>query len=368
MPALVLSRDGFTILVESPDAADVEWLEENLVPGFHVATVALPSRLLVKNVDPRLHRTLLDLGPVSPVEHIRCFSFDGYGGVCTRWNAPVATLYDDELDVFYRLNDDGSRVEVVAPSSRDSTRIALLRVVREFATHHLVALGTLQLHAAAVAHDGRGVLMVGPKQAGKTSLAIHALGETRSLFIANDRAVVGIDPRGGWRLGGMPTVIAIRAGTLQLLVRPGLVTAKRWLARMTLAEALAAADHAPDPHGTKPLSISPRQFTYAIGAVRVASAPLQAIVFPRVDQTREGMTFSRLSPDVVGERLRAHLIHPADTAFRATPPAISCDARPSAAIAGLQATIPSVECVLGTQAFSNSSFCSALFEHLGRPT
>ena len=72
MPVLVLSREGFTIRIKSPEAADLAWLEENLVPGFQVDTVAPPSRLLTKNVDPRLHRTLLDLGPASPEEHVRC--------------------------------------------------------------------------------------------------------------------------------------------------------------------------------------------------------------------------------------------------------------------------------------------------------
>ena len=121
MPALILSREGFTVGIESPEVADLAWLEENLVPGFQVDTGVPPSRLLTKNVDPRLHRTLLDLGPASPEEHVRCFSFDGHGGECTRWNATAATLYDAELDVFYRLNEDGSRVEVVTASSRPST-------------------------------------------------------------------------------------------------------------------------------------------------------------------------------------------------------------------------------------------------------
>ena len=365
MPVLVLSREGFTIRIKSPDAADLAWLEENLVPGFQVDTVAPPSRLLTKNVDPRLHRTLLDLGPASPEEHVRCFSFDGHGGECTRWNATAATLYDAELDVFYRLNEDGSRVEVVTPSSRPSTRIALLRVVREFATHHLVALGNLQFHAAAVAHDGRGILMVGPKRAGKTSLLIHALGETGSQFIANDRAVVAIAPSGEWRLGGMPTVIAIRSGTIELLHRPGLVAATRWLARMTLAEALATVIGGPYTAGTARLSISPRQFCHAVDATPVASASLQGIVFPRVDAGCEGVHFSRLSPDVVGDRLRSHLLHPADTAFRAEPPG-QAHATAMVTVARLQAAIPGVECILGRNAFSTGGVWKTFFERLDR--
>ena len=364
MPSLNLSRSGFTIRVETADRADLEWLEENLTPSFCSAVAEPAVRLVTKIVDPGRHRALLDRGPDSPVQQVTCFGFDGHGGACTRWNATPTTLYDDELGVFYQLNEEGSQVDVVAPSSRPSTRIALLRLVREFATHHLAAQGALQFHAAALEHDGRGILIVGPKRSGKTSLLIHCLGEAGSLFVANDRAVVSSDSRLGWRLGGMPTVISIRPGTIELLHRPGFLAASRGSARMTLTEALAPPADGPPASAAQQLSISPRQFCHAVDAGRVESAPLRAIVFPRVDTDHDGLHFSRLSADGASERLRSHLLHPADTVFRSGLTGASGTGAAAEMLVGLQAAIPAFECVLGKQAFSSESACSALFEAL----
>lgn len=360
MPSLDLSRAGFTIRVETADRADCEWLDENLAPSFSSAFAGPAARLVTKCVDPARHRGLLDRGPASPVAQVTCFGFDGHAGTCTLWNATPTTLYDDELDVFYKLDGEGRRVEVVAPSARPSTRIALLRLVREYATHHLAAEGAVQFHAAALGHDGRGMLIVGPKRAGKTSLLIHGLGESGSTFIANDRAVVSRDARDGWRLGGMPTVISIRPGTVELLPRPGFSAARRWSARMTLSEALAAPVDFPPASASQPLSISPRQLCHALGVGRVESVPLRAIVFPRVDAGRDGLHVERLEADEAGQRLRLHRLDPADSVLRLDLARAGATAASAEVLAGLQQSIPAFECVLGKRAFSSGSTRSAL--------
>ena len=360
MPSLDLSRAGFTIRIETADRADCEWLEENLAPGFCALATEPAARLVAKVVDPARYRRLLDRGPASPLTQITCFGFDGHGGACTMWNATPTTLYDDELDVFYQLDGESRRVEVVTPSARPSTRIALLRLVREYATHHLAAEGAIQFHAAALGHDGRGMLIVGPKRAGKTSLLIHGLGEPGSTFITNDRAVVSRDARDGWRLGGMPTVISIRPGTVELLPKSGFSDARRWSARMTLSEALAATVDGPPASASRPLSISPRQLCHALGVGRVDSAPLRAIVFPRVDAGREGLHVERLSADEAGERLQSHRLNPAGTVFRSDLAGAGATTAAAEVLAGLQQSIPAFECVLGKGAFSSGSSRSAL--------
>jgi hypothetical protein len=369
MPSLDLSRAGITIRIETADRADCEWLDENLAPSFCALATEPAARLVTKVVDPARHRGLLDRGPASPLAQVTCFGFDGHGGACTVWNATPTTLYDDELDVFYQLDGDRRRVEVVAPSARPSTRIALLRLVREYATHHLAAEGAVLFHAAALGYDGRGMLIVGPKRAGKTSLLIHGLGEPGSTFIANDRAVVSRDPCDGWRLGGMPTVISIRPGTVELLPRPGFSAARRWSARMTLSEALAATVDRPPASGSQPLSISPRQLCHALGVGRVESAPLRAIVFPRVDAGRDGLHVERLSADEAGQQLRLHRLKPADSVLRLDLARAGATAASAEVLAELPASIPAFECVLGKRAFSSGSSRSALsviFDRIAR--
>lgn len=364
MLSLDLSRAGLTIRVETADRADREWLEENLTPSFRVGCSGPAARVVSKTVDPGMHRALLEAGPVSPAARVGCFGFDGHGGTCTRWSAAPTTLYDDELDVFYRLGGEGTRVEVVAPSARPSTRIALLRLVREFASDRIASEGMLLLHAAAMEHDGRGLLIVGPKRAGKTSLLIHCLHDPGSRFIANDRAVVSGDGLRQWRLGGMPTVVSIRPGTVELLQRPAFSAACRWSARMTLGEALVPAGGAPPTPG-QPLSISPRQLCHLVEVGCVESSPLRAIVFPRIDTGREGVRIARLSADGARGRLRPHLLRPAGTVFRAASGVTDAATPSEDVLAALEASIPAFECLLGREAFSSRSARSVFSEVFG---
>ena len=343
----VYARNRFTIGIESSEPADIAWLDENLQPAFGRDPATNPEHRLSSVVDAARYRRLLDRGPAPQRAPVACFGFDGHGGTCTLWSGPERLLRDDELDVFYLLHDD-HHVEVLAAAARPSTRIALLRVVRECATHHLAAGGQLQFHAAALERDGQGIMIVGPTRAGKTSLLIHALGGVGSAFIANDRAVVEHLGQGAWRLSGMPTVVSIRPGTLGLLARPGLAAAGRWRARMTLAEALAAVPSGSPEPCAEGLSISPRQFCHAIAARPMQASPLQAIVFPRVDEELEGLCMKFLAPGIAAERLRTHLLHPADTVFRAAAPAGGIGAQPEA----ITKSVPAFECIIGRHAFS----------------
>lgn len=363
MPTLTLAREGFSIQIDSPESGDVEWLDENLTPGFQSVVDPSPQRRVVKTVDAQRYQALMSCGAVSPDDRVRCFAVDAPGGTCRRWNAPQPTLYDAEFDVCYVSREDGRLVDVVAPASRPSTRIALLRVVREFTAHHLVARGTLQLHAAGFAHGGRGVLVVGAKRAGKTSVLVHGLGEADSQFITNDRALVSLDGDGAWRLGGMPTVVAIRPDSAALLNRPDLAAAGRWRARMTLAEAHSAGDDGPGRAARDPLGLSPRQFCVRLGVGCVASAPLRVLVFPRIAHRGSGITFLRLPPAVAGERLAAHRLNPAGTMFLADAPTTTLPG-PEAMLARLQASIPALECVLGQEAYVTRTMNDAIFSAL----
>jgi hypothetical protein len=346
-----LAREGLAVRVSALRQADVEWLGENLAPCFVAATASHPDWWIEVAVTPRRHELLvrrLTDGGGGPSAG---FQIDGDPGAIVGLASDPGTFHDSELDVFYSADVERRRIEVIAAAPRDATRIALLRVVREIATDHLVDRGWIPFHASAYSDAGRGVLVVGPKRAGKTSLLMHALASPSSRPISNDRAIVGLSADGTLRLEGLPTVVRIRSGTAELLGLGGVSAAGHWRARQTLAEAERSRSTGTPTAASLPLSLSPRQFHHLLDRAPVADASLHQILFPRVDPGHVGMTALPLLPQEAAERLQVNRL-PSGTSpllHRNGGPARTDGA--DAAIKRLVAACPAWECILGRGAF-----------------
>ncbi len=359
-----LSREGMVIRVAALQQADVDWLGENLAPGFVATTASDPDWKIDVALAPRryelLHRQITDAGKGSA----NGFQIDGHPGALVGLDSVSGTFHDSELEVFYSADIERRRIEVIAAAPRDATRIALLRVVREIAMDHFVKRGWIPLHASAYSFDGRGVLVVGPKRAGKTSLLMHALGSPLSRPISNDRVIVGQSSNGTPWLEGLPTVVRIRSGTAELLGLRGVSAAGHWRARQTLAVAQDSRSPSTPPAVTLPLSLSPRQFHHLLDRPPVAGAALDQIIFPRVDPGAAGMTVRSLPPLGVAERLQANRL-PSGAS-----PLLHREGGPTqtdgadAAIKRLVAACPAWECVLGRGAFDGPSLAESIFNRL----
>ena len=162
--------------------------------------------------------------------------------------------------------------------------------------------GGLLLHAAAMAVGDRGIVITGPKGAGKTSLLIHALRARSARYVSNDRVVVPAadgravghrraDHRGAPTGHARPVPVARRAhGRLGLRVSPDAGgSAGRRAARSRLRG--------------KPDSLSPAQFCRLLDVRPLACSEIAAIVFPRI--TGEPGTFAlrRLTEAEVVEKI-----------------------------------------------------------------
>ena len=77
-----------------------------------------------------------------------------------------------------------------------TARVALMRVVREYAMLYATQAGWLILHAAAVCVGGDAFVIAGPKRAGKTTLLLHALRNEQGAYVSNDRVALGAEPSG----------------------------------------------------------------------------------------------------------------------------------------------------------------------------
>ncbi len=92
---------------------------------------------------------------------------------------------------------------------------SLMRLLRGLLIREAMACGYELMHAACVCNGDTGVLIAGPKHAGKTTLAIELM-RTGFGLVANDKVL--LEHRDGAVLAiGATTAVGIRAGTLSLL-------------------------------------------------------------------------------------------------------------------------------------------------------
>ena len=101
--------------------------------------------------------------------------------------------------------------------NRDAATVFAGRLVRQAMTAQLLEHGAVYAHAAALVHAGRGVLIAGPKGAGKTTTLLSTLRLADGDFVANDRLLLrrdndGIGPVGyAWPTPLRATVSTLRA-------------------------------------------------------------------------------------------------------------------------------------------------------------
>jgi SAM-dependent methyltransferase len=203
------------------------------------------------------------------------------------------------LLVLYRVR--GDTVDVIA-ADPGAARVGWLRAIRELHERALGARAFVLLHAAAVAlPDERVVLVVGPRESGKSTLLLYLLAGGAA-YVSNDR--VAVDAAG--RAVGVPTVVSLPCGTLDRLpALPPMPSAWRhgWVHRHTRAE-LAALDPITRPVRDYEPTCTPAQIRAWLGAGETPTGRVVAVLFPEIGDGAE----PRLVPlpeDAAHERLRA---------------------------------------------------------------
>jgi hypothetical protein len=266
-------------------------------------------------------------------------------------------LFDAPLRVFYRREPDAARIEILSTPGNLGARVALLRVVREIATANRVAGDGVIVHGAALAWRGRGYVIAGPKNAGKTTLLLHLLWNTGATYMANDRAMI-------WhnavpvRLRGMPTIVSVRASSLVHL--PHLAEAfqhRPYHHRFSLDESDAVAHPAAESAtgAANTSGVTPAQLARLLGVSRSGELPLAAVIFPQRAEAPSGARIEPLDAEETVVRLRAALFRAHARSlvgefFTDCPPDGMSDPRDSLC-AALARRIPGVACILGPNAY-----------------
>ena len=126
---------------------------------------------------------------------------------------PVEVCTDE--GVIYKV--DGDIIEIFYPERSEDALRDPTRLCREILYNSLPEASWFELHASAVAREGKAVVLLGGKGAGKTTSICHLLSakdhDQLFSFVSNDRVWINIAD-GQTRIIGSPMPINIGYGTM----------------------------------------------------------------------------------------------------------------------------------------------------------
>lgn len=302
----VLGFGDTNVAVASDEPADVTWLEEFLCPWFEERTG--DAKLEVALVrDGTAYEASLARGPL-PGPPVPAFRADGAPLVLEPWQDGTggSVAFDRRSEAFVVASAERRSFRVVARPGARFARIVWMRIVRELALERHLALGRPVLHAAAAACAGRGIAFGGPKKSGKSSCLLHALRAPGAALVANDRVAL-VPSDGAWTARGMPTIVRLRAGSLELHPE---VAARLRAAEPEVSNALGeeTAGQPRWPRAPGSAGLSPAQLRALLGVPALAEARLAAIVLPRLSHEPGSFALARLDPARAADRLGGALL------------------------------------------------------------
>lgn len=355
--------DGLTIGVHSHDSADLFWLEEFLAPSFTPREGVMADCTVALAVDDHAYNETLRWGPDADNRQVGCFALDGGLVSLPLWASAgeERVIFDKGCKVFYFANRDSSRICVLTAPRNLNARFALMRVVREFAMMHSWARGSLVIHGAALAVGDSGIIIAGPKGAGKTSLLVYCLQAADARFVSNDRVVVDL-AQSEPVARGMPTLVTIRDQTLDLF--PELerrLSRTRYDHRLALTEVNQEGGRAVPLQRGCPVDLTPAQLCRLLDVRMQDHGPVRALLFPRVTEGSNGIQIRELSARAAAERLAAALFA-VGSSQRISEVFVLASRRPRidrATLEGLCAVLSAqarcFDCRLGQQAFQEET-------------
>lgn len=268
--------------------------------------------------------------------------------------------------IFQRV---GGAIDIICRAPDPGARLRLMRVIRELAMGAAQRAGGRFLHAAALTVGGRGLVIAGPREAGKTSLLTYLLSSLDAGFLSNDRLLVP-PGEGSVRLQGMPTIVSIRDGTLSML--PELqraLDADAYWSRLTLEECRDGFTHPGRRSRQGRTGISPAQYCRLMGCTPQREGIAAAMLFPQQTGRPGGISLRALEPAEMRHRLPDALFghigpHSLSEVFT---PEIDFPARAPSdreLFDRLSRNVPGFVCTLGTDAYSSPEGARHLQEKL----
>lgn len=206
-------------------------------------------------------------------------------------SAGVIRAVCPDVGLAFRAEPGAARLEVIGCRTED-VATAAARFAREMVRGALLRDGWSVLHASAVVRDGRALLALGSKGAGKTTAALtlaarHGLG-----LLANDRVFVRPNAGGGIDVLPWPSAAAVGLGLLDALgwydvARERLAAGEELhpTQDQRVTQALLAGARTPLREDGRELKaqVWPHQFADWLGLRLAVSGEVAALLFPRVE-------------------------------------------------------------------------------------
>lgn len=177
-----------------------------------------------------------------------------------------------------------------------------LRLMRETMLRTYEDHGGIVFHAAGADLDGHGVMICGPRTAGKTTLLACLLRAHHGALLSNDRLIL----HGDERLVAVPLPVPVGRGTIEAV--PELFEAASALSRpqRTIREL-------PVTFGSlQKAEFSAREFATALGASRSPGSRLRTILVPRLSDTTEPARIRMLTQEETQRVLTESCFTPRD--------------------------------------------------------
>jgi len=233
-----------------------------------------------------------------------CFALDTYVLSLPAWSAGGRLkVADSERSCFLTVSP--FEIDLLGDPRTRRWRFTAALVLLEIAATRMRQT-SLDLHSAAVEAVGRSILIVGPKDAGKTTLAFYLLRSGSCRALANDRVFASAAGT-AFVVHGVPTAVKIRQRTLvefpELLRRLPAVERPYLYSLDELTQASPCGERTE----LAELALSPPQLLRQLEVDARASAPLGAIVFPRIQGDVDGGDVVPLSPAEVRAGIWANL-------------------------------------------------------------
>jgi hypothetical protein len=313
MTEAIYRSPASALRVRLEEAPVFEWLSEFFAPWLDAASDIAPGAPDVRLViDPGAFDALKAQGPRGSSELVDCFRLDQGLVRLPLWAGATgdATVFDEPLGAFYARRGLGEAIDVIVAVDSSKARVAMMRVVRELTMSRLVAAGWLIVHSSAFVVDGRAILVVGPKRAGKTTLLTYALTSGLARCLANDRVAVALG--GGHTAWGVPTIISLRVAMMRRFpILAHRLQTGRYDFRFSERELRAAHRADVDLAPPEAWSVTPAQYCDLVESSLIGgSVPVAAVLFPRLMDDGTSIDLEPIDPSEAAARLAGSLFRP----------------------------------------------------------